>query len=96
MRTGRIGALTAVLAWLVVRTVYTSLEWAWAMQQRADQLAAAKEAPLAHVDAAHEERRRDGENAASERKARTSAFLRKVRARRSSNSIFFIRRTPIQ
>ncbi len=31
-------ALGAVLAWLAVRTLYTALEWAWTMQQRADHL----------------------------------------------------------
>jgi signal transduction histidine kinase/CheY-like chemotaxis protein len=31
-------ALAAILAWLVVRTLYTALEWAWTMQRRADQL----------------------------------------------------------
>ena len=31
-------ALGAALAWLAVRTLYTALEWAWTMQQRADHL----------------------------------------------------------
>jgi signal transduction histidine kinase/CheY-like chemotaxis protein len=30
--------LGMALAWLVVRTLYTALEWAWTMQQRADRL----------------------------------------------------------
>jgi len=31
-------ALGTGLAWLIVRTFYTALEWAWSMQQRADRL----------------------------------------------------------
>ncbi len=31
-------ALAAILAWLMFRTLYTALEWAWTMQQQADQL----------------------------------------------------------
>ncbi|MDQ1300764.1 MAG: hypothetical protein QG637_684, partial [Chloroflexota bacterium] len=31
-------ALAAVLAWLIVRTLYTALEWAWTMQRQADKL----------------------------------------------------------
>lgn len=31
-------ALGVALAWQTVRTLYTALEWAWTMQQRADQL----------------------------------------------------------
>jgi signal transduction histidine kinase/CheY-like chemotaxis protein len=31
-------ALSATLAWQVVRTLYTALDWAWMMQERADQL----------------------------------------------------------
>lgn len=31
-------ALGMALAWLAVRTLYTALEWAWTMQQRADHL----------------------------------------------------------
>jgi len=31
-------AVGAVSAWLLVRTLYTALEWAWTMQQRADRL----------------------------------------------------------
>jgi signal transduction histidine kinase/CheY-like chemotaxis protein len=31
-------ALGVALAWMVVRTLYTALEWAWTMQQRADHL----------------------------------------------------------
>jgi signal transduction histidine kinase/CheY-like chemotaxis protein len=31
-------ALGVGLAWLIVRTFYTALEWAWTMQQRADRL----------------------------------------------------------
>ena len=34
---GLLGLSTGV-AWLAVRTLYTALEWAWTMQQRADQL----------------------------------------------------------
>ena len=30
-------ALAAVLAWLMVRTLYTALEWAWTMQREADE-----------------------------------------------------------
>ncbi|MCX7681547.1 MAG: ATP-binding protein [Anaerolineae bacterium] len=30
--------LSTMVAWLAVRTLYTALEWAWSMQQRADQL----------------------------------------------------------
>lgn len=30
--------LSVALAWLVVRTLYTALQWAWSMQQQADQL----------------------------------------------------------
>jgi len=30
--------LNVILTWLVVRTLYTALEWAWTMQQRADHL----------------------------------------------------------
>jgi len=33
-------ALGMGLAWLIVRTLYTALEWAWKMQQRADRLLA--------------------------------------------------------
>lgn len=29
--------LAAVLAWLIVRTLYTALEWAWTMQRQADE-----------------------------------------------------------
>lgn len=31
-------AFSAVLAWIATHTLYTALEWAWTMQQRADQL----------------------------------------------------------
>lgn len=31
-------SLSTIVAWLAVRTLYTALEWAWSMQQRADQL----------------------------------------------------------
>lgn len=44
--------LSTLLAWLAVRTLYTALEWAWAMQQRADyllQLARERQAELANA-----------------------------------------------
>ncbi|MBI1879664.1 MAG: hybrid sensor histidine kinase/response regulator, partial [Chloroflexi bacterium] len=31
-------AVSVVLTWLIVRSLYTPLQWAWTMQQRADQL----------------------------------------------------------
>lgn len=45
-------ALSTVLAWLVVRTLYTALGWAWTMQQRADhllELARDRQGELANV-----------------------------------------------